>query len=46
MSTRAAVILFAVIAGLIALDLYQGWGGTVFAGQKLLALINFLTFWR
>ncbi|WP_373356553.1 glyceraldehyde-3-phosphate dehydrogenase [Pseudoroseicyclus sp. CXY001] len=46
MSTRTALALVFLIALLVALDLYQGWGGTLFVLRKLVALIQALAFWR
>ncbi|MGZ9810052.1 hypothetical protein ACXN5S_06270 [Pseudoroseicyclus sp. H15] len=46
MSTRLALALALLIALLIALDLWQGWGATLFVLRKFVDLVHALAFWR
>ena len=46
MPTRVAVILFLLIAGGFALDLYHDWGYSLFVARTLLDVMNWLAFWR
>ena len=47
MTNRLALILFLLIAGLIALDVTQNASGVViFLGRKFVDLIQLLAFWR
>lgn len=45
MSNRVALILLLSILAVIGLDLYAGWGATLFTLKKGLALIEWLKFW-
>ncbi|WP_167803293.1 hypothetical protein [Pseudoroseicyclus tamaricis] len=46
MTTRLALALALLVAGAIAVDLWQGWGGTLFVLRWLVDLIHWLAFWR
>jgi hypothetical protein len=46
MTDRLAIILFLLIVGAIGLDLWMGWGGTLFLLRELDRLIDWLAFWR
>ena len=46
MTTRIAFVLMLLVAGLIALDAYMGWGGGLVAARHGLDLVNALAFWR
>ena len=46
MTTRIAIFLGAALVALIATDLWMGWGGTLFAMQKLDFAVHWLAFWR
>ncbi|GGL62445.1 hypothetical protein [Wenxinia marina] len=46
MTTRLALLLFLALALLVALDIWMGWGGTLFAARRFTDLIRSLAFWR
>jgi hypothetical protein len=46
MTSRIALILFALIVGLVCLDLFQGWGGTLATLRTAYVLLDWLMFWR
>ncbi len=47
MSNRIAIILGAILLGLIGADIAMNdSAGLVFAGRKLVDLIEYLAFWR
>ncbi len=46
MTTRLALILFALIVGAVALDMAMGWGGTLFVLKKAYGLLDWVMFWR
>lgn len=46
MTNRIAIWLAVLIAGLVALDLAMGWGGTLYFIRKCYAFLNWAIFWR
>ena len=47
MTTRAAFILFAIIVGLILLDVQANDGSAVvYLGRKFVDLLQYIAFWR
>lgn len=46
MTNRLAVILGTLILCAIALDIWNGWGGTLFLARKVLVLMDWVAFWR
>ena len=46
MTTRIALILFATIAAAVALDLWQGWGATLFLLREAYVFLDWVIFWR
>ncbi len=46
MTDRLALILALAIVGAVGLDLWQGWGGTIFLARKFLLLVDWVAFWR
>ncbi|SHJ12518.1 hypothetical protein [Wenxinia saemankumensis] len=46
MTTRLALVLFVLIATLIGLDLYAGWGGTLAGARAFTDLLRTIAFWR
>lgn len=45
MTNQVAIALFLIVLAAIGLDLYQGWGGTLFLLRKGVDLIDWLKFW-
>ena len=46
MTNRLAIILFCLIVGAVALDLWMGWGAVLFLLREWEHLIEWLAFWR
>ncbi len=46
MTLRIALWIALIIVGLISLDLWQGWGGSLIAARRGVDLIHRLAFWR
>lgn len=46
MTDRIALVLFLTVVGAIGLDLYQGWGATLFVLKKGVDLIEWIKFWN
>ncbi|MDH3264359.1 MAG: hypothetical protein OEM24_10200 [Paracoccaceae bacterium] len=46
MTDRIALVLILIIIGAIGLDLYQGWGATLFVLKKGVDLIEWIKFWN
>lgn len=46
MTNQIAFYLALLICGLLALDLFMDWGGTLFLLKKIYELMNAIIFWR
>lgn len=46
MTNTVAAILFALIAGAVALDLVMGWGVTLAVARNAYVFLDWLIFWR
>ncbi len=46
MTNTVALILFLLIVGAAALDLFMGWGGTMATLRIAYRLLDWLIFWR
>ena len=46
MTNIVAISLAALIAAVVSLDLFVGWGGTMFVVRKFYDLMNYVIFWR
>ncbi len=46
MTDRIALVMFLTVVGAICLDLYQGWGATLFVLKKGVDLIEWIKFWN
>ena len=46
MTDRIALVLAVIIAGLIAADLFAGWGATLFLARKFVIFVDWIAFWR
>ncbi|EPX80200.1 hypothetical protein [Litoreibacter arenae] len=47
MTNKLAIVLALIIGGILAADFFVfGWDLHIFLGRKLLALIEYMAFWR
>jgi hypothetical protein len=46
MTNRIALVLGLFIAAFFVIDFALGLGGSLFLGQKFVAFVEFLAFWR